>query len=119
MPDKPQRGEIWRVDFDPSIGAEQTKIRPAIVLSRDDVGALPLRVVVPLTSWQPHLTAAWLVPVEANAGTGLARRSVADCFQPRSLDRSRFISKMGNADAIKVEEIARTVADVIGAADVE
>lgn len=115
MTPQPKRGEIWRVDFDPSVGTKQTKIRPAIVISRDDVGALPLRVIVPLTSWQPHLTAAWLTPVEADAGTGLSRRSVADCFQPRSFDLSRFVSKLGNADPAKVEEIAQIVAQVIGA----
>ena len=115
MTPKPKRGEIWSVDFDPSVGAEQTKVRPAIVLSRDDVGALPLRVIVPLTSWQPHLTAAWLISVEAEPGTGLTRRSVADCFQPRSFDLARFISKLGEAEQIKVEAIARTVAQVIGA----
>jgi len=79
------------------------------------VGALPLRVIVPLTSWQPHLSAAWLVPVEADAGTGLSRRSIADCFQPRSFDLSRFTAKLGDADAAKVEEIARIVAQVVGA----
>ena len=115
MTPKPKRGEIWRVDFDPSVGAEQTKVRPALVISRDDVGALPLRVIVPLTSWQPHLTAAWLIALEADAETGLSRRSVADCFQPRSFDLSRFLSKLGEADQAKVEEIAQTVAQVIGA----
>lgn len=111
---RPKRGEIWRVDFDPSVGAEQTKVRPALVLSRDDIGALPLRVVVPLTSWQPHLTAAWLLPVEANAKTGLSRRSVADCFQPRSLDLSRFLARLGQADAAQIEQVARIVAEIIG-----
>lgn len=113
----PKRGEIWRVDFDPSVGAEQTKIRPALVISRDDVGALPLRVIVPLTSWQPHLSAAWLVIVEAEAGTGLSRRSIADCFQPRSFDLSRFIAKLGATDSTKIEEVARITAQVIGAFD--
>ncbi len=115
MTPKPKRGEIWRVDFDPSVGSEQTKVRPALVISRDDVGALPLRVIVPLTSWQPHLTAAWLIAVEADVNTGLSRRSLADCFQPRSFDLSRFLSKLGATDPAKTEEIVRTVAEVIGA----
>ncbi len=48
----PQRGEIWMVRFDPSVGAEIRKIRPAVVVSLDNVGRLPLRIVVPLTDWQ-------------------------------------------------------------------
>jgi mRNA interferase MazF len=111
---RPKRGEIWRVNFDPSVGAEQTKVRPALVLSRDDAGALPLRVVVPLTTWQPHLSAVWLLSVEADATNGLSRTSVVDCFQPRSFDLGRFVSKLGELDVATVEEAARTVAEVLG-----
>jgi mRNA interferase MazF len=40
------------VQFGPSVGAEIRKIRPAVVISLDTVGRLPLRIVVPLTDWQ-------------------------------------------------------------------
>jgi mRNA interferase MazF len=34
-PDRaPQRGEVWRVAFDPSIGGEIRKTRPSVVVSR-------------------------------------------------------------------------------------
>lgn len=29
------RGEVWRVDFDPSLGGEIQKIRPAVIVSND------------------------------------------------------------------------------------
>ena len=45
----PKRGEVWDVDFDPPQGAEIGKTRPAIVMSEDTVGRLPLRIVVPVT----------------------------------------------------------------------
>ena len=48
----PLRGEIWLVQFDPSVGAEIRKLRPAVVISLDAIGRLPLRIVVPLTDWQ-------------------------------------------------------------------
>ena len=38
----PLRGEVWNVRFDPSVGAEIKKIRPAVVLSEDAIGKLPL-----------------------------------------------------------------------------
>ena len=44
----PSRGEIWLVDFDPSIGSEIRKVRPALVVSLDSIGRLPLRLVVPI-----------------------------------------------------------------------
>jgi len=52
---RPKRGEIWLVRFDPSIGAEIRKLRPAVVLSLDKIGRLPLRIVVPVTDWRPVL----------------------------------------------------------------
>ena len=38
----PRRGEIWLVDFDPAVGAEIQKVRPAVVISLDAIGRLPL-----------------------------------------------------------------------------
>jgi hypothetical protein len=49
----PKRGEIWLVDFDPAVGAEIRKIRPAVVINVDNIGRLPLRMVVPVTDWKP------------------------------------------------------------------
>ena len=42
----PKRGEVWLVDFDPAVGAEIHKLRPALVVSVDTIGRLPLRLVV-------------------------------------------------------------------------
>jgi mRNA interferase MazF len=49
-----RRGEIWLVDFDPAVGGEIRKIRPAVVMSMDAIGRLPLRMVVPITDWKPQ-----------------------------------------------------------------
>ncbi|WP_049784703.1 type II toxin-antitoxin system PemK/MazF family toxin [Sediminispirochaeta smaragdinae] len=48
----PQRGELWWINFDPTIGAEISKQRLAVVVSPDAVGKLPLRIVVPVTEWK-------------------------------------------------------------------
>jgi mRNA interferase MazF len=48
----PRRGEIWLVDFDPAVGAEIQKVRPAVVIGVDSIGRLPLRMVVPITDWK-------------------------------------------------------------------
>jgi mRNA interferase MazF len=39
--------------FDPSVGAEIQKTRPAVVMNVSTMGRLPLRIVVPLTDWKP------------------------------------------------------------------
>lgn len=49
--DFPKRGEVWWVNFDPSVGTESAKIRPAIIMSNDISNEFLERVqVVPLTS---------------------------------------------------------------------
>jgi mRNA interferase MazF len=46
-----KRGEIWWVDFNPSIGGEIQKTRPAVIVSNDFANEASNRVqVVPLTS---------------------------------------------------------------------
>lgn len=48
----PQRGEIWLVNLDPTIGAEIKKTRPAVIISSDAVGKLPIKLIVPITDWK-------------------------------------------------------------------
>jgi mRNA interferase MazF len=55
-PPDPKRGEIWLVNFDPTIGAEIRKQRPAVVVSLTTVGRLPLRIVTPITDIAAGIT---------------------------------------------------------------
>ena len=48
----PQRGEIWYVRFDPTIGSEFRKTRPAVVVNGDEMGRTNMRIVVPITNWK-------------------------------------------------------------------
>jgi mRNA interferase MazF len=52
MPDAAlHRGDVWLVSFDPSLGGEVQKTRPAVLLSNDTANALLNRVqVVPVSS---------------------------------------------------------------------
>ena len=52
----PRLGEIWLVNFDPTIGTEIRKTRPAVVVSSDAVGRLPIKLVAPVTDWKEHFT---------------------------------------------------------------
>lgn len=51
MTAKPKRGEVWWIDFDPSMGSEIKKTRPAVVVSNDVANKYLDRFqVVPITS---------------------------------------------------------------------
>jgi mRNA interferase MazF len=112
----PRRGDVWLVDFDPSVGAEMRKVRPVVVLSRDRVGLLPLRVVVPLTHWKPHRSRyPWFVPIPATAANGLNKDSGADAFQVKSVSEMRFTRYLGVVSAQELVAVAKAVAYVVGA----
>jgi mRNA interferase MazF len=57
-----RRGEVWRINLDPSVGSEIRKTRPAVIVNDDAVGILPLKVIVPITEWKkPYDVAPWWV----------------------------------------------------------
>ena len=112
----PNRGEVWLVDFDPAVGAEIRKVRPALVISVDSVGRLPLRMVVPLTDWKlQYLGFPWFVPIPADINNGLSKDSGADAFQTNSVSLNRFVQSIGAVTAAQVDEVASAVALCVGA----
>jgi mRNA interferase MazF len=110
----PRRGEIWLVSFDPTVGAEIKKTRPAIVISSDAVGRLPIKLVAPLTDWKDYYAAnIWHVRIDPDAANGLAKVSAVDTLQLRGMDRQRFVRKLGHVAPTQMEEIVLAVAAVI------
>lgn len=112
----PNRGEVWLLDFDPAVGAEIQKLRPALVISVDSIGRLPLRMVVPLTDWKPqYATFPWFVPIPADSANGLSKDSGADAFQTKSVSLDRFVRSLGVVTATQVDDVASAIALCVGA----
>ncbi|TAE28231.1 MAG: type II toxin-antitoxin system PemK/MazF family toxin [Candidatus Kapaibacterium sp.] len=110
----PKRGEIWLVEFDPQRGAEIAKKRPAVVLSVDSIGHLPLRMVVPCTDWKPEFESySWFIALQGTA-SGLRKPSGADAFQCKSFSLDRFVKKLGSVTPSELNEIALAVGLCIG-----
>src|SRR5205085_7771275 len=110
----PRRGEVWLVSFDPTVGAEIKKTRPAVVLSSDAVGRLPLKLVAPVTDWKDHYAAnIWHVRIEPDSTNGLSKVSAIDALQLRGMDRQRFVRRLGQLSPAQLEEIVLAVAAVI------
>jgi mRNA interferase MazF len=111
----PSRGDIWTVTFDPAIGAEIQKVRPAAVVSVADVGRLPLRIVVPLTDWKPEYTGLpWFIYVASSPMNQLAKDSGADAFQVKSVACSRFVSRIGALTEAELNNVVAAIALCVG-----
>ena len=112
---QPIRGEVWNVSFDPSIGAEIKKTRPAVVVNSPFVGKLPLRLVVPITDWNVRYEHyPWFVHIPVSAANGLDKESGADAFQIKSVSLDRFKSRRGVLLDSQLEDIASAVALCVG-----
>jgi mRNA interferase MazF len=113
-PVNPKRGEIWLVSFDPTIGAEIKKTRPAVVLSSDAVGRLPIKLVAPITDWKDYFSSnIWLVRIHPDSINGLSKVSAVDGLQLRGMDQRRFIRKLGEVTTDILEEIVLAVGAII------
>ena len=111
----PSKSEIWMVDFNPSTGAEINKTRPAVVISEDSIGKLPLRILVPITDWKPsYHTYPWFVHFTPSPVNGLTKESGADAFQIKSLSVNRFRYRIGKLTATEQKLIIDSVLLCIG-----
>ena len=89
----PRRGDLIRLDFDPSAGHEQQGMRPALVLSPEAFNRFGMALACPVTRGGGFARGlAWTVPL---AGAGLATDGVVLCNQVRTVDwqarRAQFI----------------------------
>ena len=109
-----KRGEIWLVNLEPTIGSEIRKTRPAVIISSDLLGILPLKVIVPLTEWKERYAGApWMVRIDSDEQNGLGKTSAADGLQIRSVSYQRLIRKLGVLQAIQVAQIIQAVMNVL------
>ncbi len=109
-----KRSEIWLINLDPAIGAEIRKKRPAVIVNDDELGILPLKVIVPITDWKDRYQAAvWMIKIEPDNSNNLRKTSSADCFQVRSLSKERLIKKIGQVNETTMKKISKALAKVL------
>ena len=90
-----RRQDVFLVNFDPTVGAEAKKTRPALVVSNNINNAhSPIVSIAPITS---NVTRVYSFEVEVSAGTaGLRSRSKVMVNQTRAVDKVRLIKRLGN-----------------------
>ena len=109
-----KQSEVWLINLYPTVGAEIKKIRPAIIVSDNSLGKLPLKIIVPITDWKEHYNIAqWMIKIEPDNKNGLTKVSAADCFQVRSVSQKRFVKRLGNISEIILDEIKIALVKVL------
>ncbi|MFY9792185.1 MAG: type II toxin-antitoxin system PemK/MazF family toxin [Candidatus Sulfotelmatobacter sp.] len=100
----PRRGEVWWVAFDPSLGGEVQKTRPAIIVSNNGANmALNRLIVVPLTSQIAKVYAGQTM-VTLN---GEPRKAMAD--QLTTASKKRLRSKLGEISTNDIASVERAI----------
>jgi mRNA interferase MazF len=95
---RPQRGEVWLADLDPTFGHEQGGQRPVLILSVDpfNSGRSGLAVALPITSRVRPLPLH--IPVNPPEG-GLRLPTAILCDAIRSIDQRRLVDYWGGVNA--------------------
>ena len=105
------RWGIYLVNLDPTIGSEQVKTRPVLIISSDETNViLPVINMLPLTSLKQGRR---IYPNEVllkKEQSGLDKDSLVLCYQIRTIDKKRLIKKLGE---IKNDDIRTEIIDAL------
>jgi len=115
----PKRGEIYLVDFDPTLGAEIRKTRPALVIQNDISNRYsPITVVAAITSKfdaPPYPTDVIIDPKE----TGLPVQSAVVLNQIRSIDKQRLVKRIGKVTEDTMQKAEQALKISLGLTSLE
>lgn len=111
---RPQRGEVYWLDFDPATGAELKSVHPCVIVQNDAGNRhSSLTIVAAVTS---NLRAGRLpVGVVVPAGTaGLTRDSAVHCGHIYSVDQARLGTRIGQMSADYMDQFDLALVQSLG-----
>jgi mRNA interferase MazF len=113
----PRRGDIYLVHFDPTVGHEIQKTRPAVIIQNDVSNQYsPITIVAAISSQfsdPPFPREVVIGPQES----GLLRPSAVIVNQLRSVDRQRLAKKLGHISGQSMRRVDEAIKISLGLID--
>ncbi|MBD2188922.1 type II toxin-antitoxin system PemK/MazF family toxin [Pseudanabaena mucicola] len=107
-------GSIWLVNFEPSIGTEIRKTRPAVIISGTSFNQRSKVTLLPITSANPSdRLLPVIVPLTPNSSNGLSTHSFIVCVEPMTFDKRRLIQCLGQIDTNQLLKIKQILASYL------
>ena len=104
-----KRYEIYFADLNPAIGSEIKKVRPVVIISRDDMNTyLETIVVCPLTS---KLHPRWRTRLQIKCANKNAEIAVD---QIRTISKQRLQKRIDKLSDIKAAQLRKLITDMYG-----
>jgi mRNA interferase MazF len=103
-----QRGEVWWIRLDPTLGSEIAKTRPCVILSGNVFNRLRRTVVVVPLSSSPQASAPLLVSVCCDG-----RNVVAVTDQIRAVARQRLDRRMGELSIDDLKAVEQGIREIL------
>jgi mRNA interferase MazF len=107
------RGDIHDFDLEPTVGSEQGKQRPCVVVSIDEMTMGEVVTVVPVTSTEYRGDPAYVARLDMRE-TGLPATSWALAHQVRTVSKRRLGTKRGRVAPEALERVDEALRYVLG-----
>ena len=115
---RPKRGEVYLVNFDPTIGAEIQKTRPALIVQNDIANRhSPITIVAAISSQFDATLYPTEVLIQPPEG-GLSIPSVVLLNQIRSIDKRRLVRRLGILAPTTMERVNRAILISLGVVEI-
>ena len=113
MPEDIKRCEIYRVNWNPARGSEQSGLRPALVIQNDIGNKFSPTTIVAAVTTAVEKSYPFLVKVTAKE-SGLLKDSTINLSAIMTINKTRLADKCGELSAAKMSEVSKAIKASLG-----